>query len=468
MRRFTAILVAALFSAICVVAEPGAELRAEQRQWLTRAKRFQSNGWICLNLEGDSRALGFEHGYLLAPEIREMLRVHRIEWEYRSGMSYAWLLDRAAEYLTPKADPESLAEIDGLVGGLRAAGVQTTRNEMIAYNGQIEFEGYWWPQEKKRMAESKPEPPKEHCSAFVATGSYTRGGGIVMGHNTMADYIDALANVIVDIRPDTGHRVYMQTQPGWIHSGTDFFVTSAGLVGCETTIGQFSGYDTNGIPEFCRMRRATQEAASIAQWCDIMKKGNNGGYANAWLLGDINTGEIARLELGLKYVGLEITNNGYFAGCNVSENRSLLRLETERSETDIRKSAAARRVRWKQLMAEYKGRITAETAEKFLADDYDVYLQRRQPGSRTLDGHFELDRAEFAGGEPYDPSGTFDGKVVDTALARSMSFIARWGSADGRAFRADEFLKEHPQYDWQTGLLKGRPTEPWTLFRAGK
>jgi hypothetical protein len=33
------------------------------------------------------------------------------------------------------------------------------------------------------------------------------------------------------------------------------------------------------------MRRATQDASTIDEWCQIMKKGNNGGYANAWLLG---------------------------------------------------------------------------------------------------------------------------------------------------------------------------------------
>ena len=31
----------------------------------------------------------------------------------------------------------------------------------------------------------------------------------------------------------------------------------------------------------------------------IMLDGNNGGYANDWLLGDRKTGEIARFELGL-------------------------------------------------------------------------------------------------------------------------------------------------------------------------
>jgi hypothetical protein len=85
----------------------------------------------------------------------------------------------------------------------------------------------------------------------------------------------------------------MQATVGFIHSGSDFFVTDAGLVGSETTISDFFPFDENGVPEFSRMRTATQYASSIDEWCNIMKKDNNGGYANAWLLGDINTNEIA-------------------------------------------------------------------------------------------------------------------------------------------------------------------------------
>jgi len=73
------------------------------------------------------------------------------------------------------------------------------------------------------------------------------------------------------------------------------------------------------------MRRATQDASTIDDWCAIMKKGNNGGYANAWLLGDVKTNEIARLEhsfeRGLSHAtadysmrkdgGLRVLNRGY-------------------------------------------------------------------------------------------------------------------------------------------------------------
>jgi hypothetical protein len=53
-------------------------------------------------------------------------------------------------------------------------------------------------------------------------------------------------------------------------------------------------------------------------------------------------------------------------------------------------------------------------------------------------------------------------------MAKQMRFIGRWGSADGRAFSAASFLREHPQYDWQDGLLKDRPSQPWVEFEAGE
>ena len=173
----------------------------------------------------------------------------------------------------------------------------------------------------------------------------TTDGGIVLAHNTMARYVDAQWNVIRDIQPAKGHHILMQDGPGWIHRGTDFFTTDAGLVGAETTIGGFKGFDERGTAEFGRIRRATQKCLVHRRvGAPIIRRGNNGGYANAWLLGDIHTKEIARLELGLKYVGLEKKKDGYFVGSNVAEDRKILRLETSRDETDMgrrRMSSAA-------------------------------------------------------------------------------------------------------------------------------
>ena len=62
-----------------------------------------------------------------------------------------------------------------------------------------------------------------------ATGDVTADGGIVMAHNTWSSYADAqFCNIIVDIVPDNGHRILMQSWGPLIYSGTDFFITSAG------------------------------------------------------------------------------------------------------------------------------------------------------------------------------------------------------------------------------------------------
>jgi len=443
-----------------------------QRAWLAQANRHEKAGWIYLHIEGEPRERGFQHGYLLAPEIAECLRVRRAVWYHNTAMEWADLLKETARFVTPFIDPENREELLGIVDGLQAAGVAVTLDDLVAYNAFLELEWYWWPEVKKKLdgGSTAVTAPKQSCSSFIATGSMTRDHGVVLGHNSMMDYTEAYCCVIVDLMPTRGHRILMQTAPGWIHSGTDFFITDAGLVGSETTIGGFHGFTEWGVPEFVRMRRATQDAATIDEWCAIMKQGNNGGYANAWLLGDVNTGEIARLELGLANVGFERTRDGYFAGSNVAENRKILVRETDMNDADIRDSSVARRVRWKQLMTQHGGQIDASLAKVFEADHFDVYTNTERPGGRTLCGHWE-NETEYAPGwwnVPYYPWGTYDAKVVDTAMAKRMAFAARWGSACGRAFDAKRFLADHPQFEWLEGLLKDLPSEPWTEFTAGE
>ena len=447
-----------------------ATLTPEQRQWLAPARRHAKAGWIYLHIEGDARARGFQHGYLLAPEIADGLRAVRTDWEYQSAMPWTWLVGKADALFTRKIDKENLAELGGIAEGLQAAGVATTRAELIAYNGYLELSGYWWPEIVRRVRGNLAAGPPQSCSAFIATGHATADGGVVLGHNTMTGYQMPFANLVIDVLPARGHRILMQSIPGWIHSGTDFFVTDAGLVGAETTIGNFQGFDPKGTPEFARMRRATQDARSIDEWCGIMKRGNNGGYANAWLLGDINTREIARLELGLRTVGFERKRDGCFTGSNVAEDLKILRFETTSRETDISSMDVSRRVRWKQLMAQYAGRIDLELAKRFEADHYDTYLGEERIGGRSLCAHGEEQREPIQPwpGIPYAPDGTVDGKVVDTALARRLGFAARWGAACGRAFDAPKFLAEHPQFEWMKDILRSRPSEPWVEFTAGE
>jgi hypothetical protein len=443
-------------------------LTPQQKSWLAKAERHEKNGWIYLHIEGGPQERGFQHGFLLAKDIAEGLRIQRKVWEYQSALEWRWLVGKAAGMFKGKIDAENAAEIDGIIEGMTAAGIPMGRDDLIAYNASAELLGYWWPSVKDSISPNAGERSKESCSSFIATGRMTADGGIVLAHNTWSDFYYAVSNVILDILPEKGHRILMQISAGLIHSGTDFFITDAGLVGSETTIGGFFPFDPQGIPEFARMRRATQDASSIDEWCAIMKKGNNGGYANAWLLGDVRTNEIARLELGLKHVGFERTKDGYFAGSNVAEDLKILRFETKTQETNIKSADIARRVRWKELMKRNAGRIDLAAAEAFLADHYDAYLNAERPGLRSICGHGELDDQAVGMDEPFAPLGAYDGKAVDSAMAKAMSFMARWGSSCGRPFDATGFLQAHPQYEWMTGLIKDRPSEPWTAFKAGE
>ncbi len=440
-----------------------------QKKILEKAYRFEKAGWIYLHVEGTASEIGFQHGYLLSKEITQGIIDSKINWNHISAMEWTWLTDKAYSLFYNKIDPENLAELQGITDGLIASDVETSLSEIICYNSWIELSSYWYPLELKKMAVLKVPSARESCSAFIATGSMTSDGGIVMGHNTMANYHEVFCNVVIDILPARGHRILMQTVPGWIHSGTDFFVTDAGLVGCETTIGDFEGFDESGIPEFSRMRRATQDASNIEEWCSIMKLGNNGGYANAWLIGDINTNEIARLELGLKFIGFETTKDGYYTGSNVAESLQILRFETTTDETNITDMAIARRVRWKQLMTQNAGKISLELGKKFEAEHFDTYRNKVQPGGRGLCCHGELEKDNCGWpSSPYYPAGTMDGKVIDSKMAKNMSFSARWGSACGMPFDAKKFLSGHPQYDWMKEVLHDRPSQNWTIFKTGE
>ena len=159
--------------------------------------------------------------------------------------------------------------------------------------------------------------------------------------------------------------------PGWIWSGTDFFVTSKGIIGTETTIGGFIKYENN-IPISCRIRHAMQYGDTLDDYVKILLDGNSGDYANSWLFGDTNTNEIMRLELGLRFHNVERTKNGYYIGFNAAYDPRIRNLECVNTGfDDIRRHQGARRVRLADLMDTWKGKINIEI--HFIIDSINYY-----------------------------------------------------------------------------------------------
>jgi hypothetical protein len=423
-----------------------------------------TNGWLFVHLEGAPATIGFQHGYLLSAEIREAFKRVRLSMTHDSGKSYAFIRKAAREVFWPRVEREYREELQGIAAGLKARGVKLDLWDVVAMNASMELAGYYLPW----LAEFKGRgTAPDRCSAFVATGSYTRDGRPIIAHNTWSGYLDgSFWNIIFDIVPTRGNRILMDGYPGLIHSGDDFGINSAGLMITETTISQFHGFDPKGIPEFVRARKAMQYASSIDDFARIMREANNGGYANNWLVADRKTNEIASLELGLKNVNLWRKRDGYFVGANFPVDPKLAREETTFKD-DPATSPSARRRRWESLMAEYKGRIDVETGKKFLADHYDTVTGKIDPNERTLCGHIDLSpRGNKPWQQAYGPAGVVQAKIADERMAARMSFEAAMGHPCGIHFKAAEFLREHPEYNWQKGLLRDLNSGAWTLFKA--
>ncbi len=433
-------------------------------------RRPELNGWTFVHLEGRPAEIGYQHGWLLASEIREMKEICDLELSHDTKKDWSFFRDAARDMMWPHIPAEYREELQGIADGVKARGVGLDLWDIVAVNGMLEWTYYTKVYDKTHRLPAVTPAGAEHCSAFVATGSYARDGRPVIAHNAWTSYLEGPRwTVIFDIVPAAGHRFIMDGLPGFITSDDDFGINAAGLMITETTISDFEGYDPAGVPEFVRARRAMQYASSIDDFARIMKDGNNGGYANDWLVADRRTGEIASLELGLKHVTLERTKDGYFAGANFPISPELAREETSFNTADMSLSANARRQRWEQLMAENKGKIDLAAAERFLADHFDTYQKKVEPNERTLCGHVDLSpRGMPSWQPPYGVAGAIQNKAADAAMAERLSFAAAAGHACGLDFKAVEHLRLHPEFRWQERYLKDLDSRPWTVFERAK
>jgi hypothetical protein len=373
--------------------------------------------------------------------------------------------------LWPHVEAEYRAELQGIADGAVAHGVKLDVWDVVALNAWLEMPYFdKWDSKQNGLPAAAPSTSAtaDHCSAFVATGSYTKDGRVVIAHNNWTSYETGERwNIVFDIVPAQGRHILMDGMPGLIHSGDDFGVNSAGMMITETTISRFNGFDPNGIPEFVRARKAMQYSDSIDDFARIMKDGNNGGYANNWLVADRKTNEIASLELGLKNVTLNRTRDGYFVGSNFPVDEKLAREETDFDLKDKGDSANARHARWLQLMERNKGRIDAHAAEGFLADHFDTFENKIDPDERTLCGHIDKSpRGDLPWAGPYAPVGAVQSKVSDAAMAESMTLRASLGHSCGIGFKASQHLRKHTEFAWQRPVLRDMPSRPWTTFTA--
>lgn len=351
------------------------------------AYRYPRAGWIVVHIEGKPYDRGYQHGLLLSREIVDYVntlagkRSHRdpaAVWREVRTMVDALFLRRY--------DPEYLEEMKGIADGASAAGARFQGRpldllDIASVNSDIELEfldaalnatpnGL----ESKTFREpsdlTPSEVPPEHCSAFAATGPATADGKIVFGHITMFSlHFARHFNVWLDVKPENGRRVLMQTYPGGIQSGMDYYMNDAGMVVAETTIRQ-TKFDLNGQALASRIRKALQYSESIDQVVATLHTANNGMYTNEWLIADTKTNEIAMFELGTHRSKLWRSSKdewfggtkGFYWGCNNPKDLNV-RLETtpsvEGRPANLVYHPSDRDLAWLKLYEKHRGKIDA-------------------------------------------------------------------------------------------------------------
>jgi hypothetical protein len=441
--------------------------------------RYDLNGWSYISVKGTPKERGYAYGKLIETDMKEVRRILDFLIYTDFGVKWEFFIEAAKKHFSPKIEelfPEFYEEMVGF-----AEGAHMDIHEVVAWNNYFTLTESWWgnmPEEESlivkgsnpsSMSSSREGGAKERCSAFIAVGDWTTDGKIVCAHNNFSNFVDGqFAKFVLDITPTKGNRMLMLGFPGWIWSGTDFFVTSAGILGTETTIGGFIAYENN-VPISCRIRNAMQYGKNLDDYERMLLDGNSGDYANSWLFGDTNKNEIMRLELGLRFHNTERKTNGYFIGFNAPYDPRIRNLECVNTGIDdIRRHQGARKVRLTDLMDEWKGKLNVTVAQQIISDHYDVYLNKENPCSRTCCAHYELDGREYMSDpsrpKPHQPRGALDGNVIDTAMAKKMSFSIRWGNSCGLPFDANKFCSENRVWEYLLPYLHDRPTQPWTTF----
>jgi hypothetical protein len=423
--------------------------------------RYPQHGWTVLHVEGEPYDRGQQHGRLMAKEIETYIAALSEQRAAKSPAEY-WNLYRelvGGMYLH-RFDREHLEEMKGIAEGAAAAGAKVhgrpvDLTDIAGVNLWIELaclgdalratpngvEGVTG----AKPAPALPPPPQEHhCSAFAATGPATSDGKIVFGHITMWNLHQASHFFVwLDVKPAKGHRVLMQTFPGGIYSGMDYYISSSGLMLTETTLAQ-TRFDPAGTPLASRARRAMQYADTIDDLVRELTDKNNGLYTNEWLIGDANTDEIAVLELGTHAHRLRRSSKkewlipgveGFYWGCNNTKDLKV-RLETiadlgGRPE-DASWRPSDRDLAWLTLYRQHRGRIDAD-----------------------------FGKTAFSAA-PLAKLHSLDAKVTTSALAKGLRTRALFGPPYGRVWEPTPSQKETYK------IIRALVPNDWTVLTTSE
>jgi hypothetical protein len=402
----------------------------ESVRWAGKGFRYDEGGWIYVHIEGEPYERGRQFGELVPQEIvryMEKLGIQKDKADAGNGWNQIRLLTDSL--FLRKYEPEYLEEMRGIADGANKGGAKFKDRELdlldiAALNsavdlGQLEsanrvtatpLSGRIF---LKAEEEAEQAGKGDHCSSFVATKSATQDGRVIMGQIFMWNgYTGVHWDVVLDVQPSRGHRFVMQTFPGGIHSGADWFINDAGIVIGETTVGQ-TPFNANGTPQSNRIRKAAQYASSIEDVARILKDKNNGLYTNDWTLADVKTDEGACLLLGTEKTRLWRTGSKGAAADTPGNLKDFIWANNNTRDMEVRKEYVPN-----------PNNAPVDLTFNTWNRDIAFWKSYEQYGK----GGFTLDTAiRMLASSPINRPHACDGKITTSEMAEKLMFLAHYG-----------------------------------------
>ena len=420
---------------------------------------MERDRFIFREVAGSPAEIGLQIGQNFSKGIRRTIDTFSFIFTHDFSKSWQWLVEFSKDNFLSSLDEDIKEEMEGIVKGYNSvAPDQINFDDIFALNATFDAESF--------LSVGKA---RNHgsCTSFVATGDYTTDSDVMLAHTTWWRYFTGVNfNLMLKVTPEEGLGFVMQTAPGLVFSGTDFYYNEKGIMASETTLDGIDTYNVKGTPIFQRLRLAIQNSNSIDEFAKYIIDNNTGGYANDYLIGDGKNKEIGLLEIATyNHVFLK-KNNGFFPSSNY------VQFEEVRKESSIAYDGSINSDNSRLYRLEYllrNGRKDAHDYREILADHYDHFLQKMNPGKNSICGHREtepnLDAFDKKG--PFYPVGSIDGKIVSGEGALRGESQVKWGKPCSDRFDSSGFLSLHPEYSWTKGFLEDVESGDWQILSHG-
>ena len=407
----------------------------ETVRWAGKGFRYEMGGWTFLHIEGAPYARGRQHGELMAEEIVRFMTKLGLQKD-AADPARGWTDKRhlADALFLRKYDVEYLEEMKGIADGAVKAGVKFKGRDLdlldiVTLNSDVD-ESYLHSAlpittnslSGRTFVTADDEVAKggqgDHCSSFVATKEATRSGRFIFGQIFMwGGYTGTEWNVMLDIVPEKGQRLVLQTFAGGIHSGTDWYLNASGLVMGETTVGQ-TPFNPDGTPQSNRIRKAAQYASGIDEAAAILFKQNNGLYTNDWTMADTKTDEGACFLLGTDKTKLWRTGSKGKAADTPANHQGFIWANNNNRDLEVR--------------GEYGANPDGAPVDlAFNTWNRDIAFQEAFRASGK--GGFDIDSAtRMLASSPINRPHACDAKLTTAEMAEALVFIAHQGKSTQR------------------------------------